>query len=137
MKQLSYFAALTLFTSTLLSGCSTTPETTPTTETASAPIEEKVRVNDFPTHDRVEYVLNCVAKHGGLSYINQYACGCKVDKIAEKLTFQEYDSARTFTLLHSTPGEKGAVFRDPKQSKDLRSRLKEAEQYAEKSCFVK
>ena len=30
-----------------------------------------------------------------------------------------------------------AVFRDPAQSKDLRTRLKEAEAYAEKSCFVK
>ena len=29
------------------------------------------------------------------------------------------------------------LFRDPTQSKDLRKRLKEAEEYAEKSCFVK
>jgi len=40
-------------------------------------------------------------------------------------------------MLRSTPGEKGAVFRDPAQSKTLRTRLKEAEANAEKSCFVK
>lgn len=118
----------------VLSACATTPEDT----TAVASNETAVSTcNDFPTRDRVEYVLNCVAQHGGLSYVNQYACGCKIDKIAEKLTFNEYESAKTFSYLKSTPGESGGVFRDPKQSKDLRTRLKEAEEYAEKNCFVK
>lgn len=93
---------------------------------------------DYPTRDRVEYVFNCIAQHGGkLSYITQYACGCKIDKIAEKLTFEEYEAAKTFSLLKSTPGDAGGVFRDPQQSKDLRKKLKEAEAYAEKMCFVK
>ena len=68
------------------------------------------RVNDFPTRDRVDYVLECVAKHGGLSYINQYACGCKIDKIAEQLSFEEFDAARTFAQMQKTPGEQGAAF---------------------------
>ncbi|MDO9106241.1 MAG: hypothetical protein Q7U57_14915 [Methylovulum sp.] len=113
---------------TLMTGCATAPEPV---------LETPVRANDFPTRDRVEYVLNCVAQHGGLSYINQYACGCKIDKIAEKMTFNEYEAAKTFSYLKSTPGESGGVFRDPKQSKDLRALLKEAESYAEKNCFVK
>lgn len=98
--------------------------------------QQAIRVNDFPTRDRVDYVLECVAKHGGLSYINQYACGCKIDKIAERLSFEEYDAARTFSQMQKTPGEQGAAFRDPQQSKDLRSRLKEADAAAEKACFV-
>lgn len=97
-------------------------------------------VNDYPTRDRVEYVFNCIAKHGGLSgskaYINQYACGCKIDKIAEQLTFEEYEGAKTFSYLKKVPGENGAAFRDPKQSKSLRTRLKEADAYAESQCFV-
>jgi hypothetical protein len=125
---LSFISTLSLLTV----ACSTTPETS----TEPAQTVETVKPNDFPTRDRVEYVLNCVAQHGGLSYITQYACGCKVDKIAEKMTFAEYEAARTFTLLKSTPGEAGSVFRDPKQSKDLRKQLKEAEAWAEKQCFV-
>lgn len=109
-------------------GCATTSENAP---------EQTVKMNDFPTRDRVEYVLNCVAQHGGLTFITQYACGCKIDKIAEKLSFAEYEAAKTFSLLKSTPGEAGGVFRDPQQSKDLRKQLKEAEAYAEKQCFVK
>jgi hypothetical protein len=114
-----------------LSGCATTPEEKPAAQ-------EQARVNYFPTRDRVEYVFNCIAQHGGkLTYITQYACGCKIDKIAEKMTFADYEAARTFSLLKSTPGEAGGVFRDPKQSKDLRKQLKEAEAWAESQCFVK
>ena len=116
-----------------LTACSATaPEKKSEPAESTAPL-----VNDFPTRDRVEYVLNCVAQHGGLTYITQYACGCKIDKIAEKMTFAEFEAAKTFSYLRSTPGESGGVFRDPKQSKDLRSQLKEAEAYGEKNCFVK
>lgn len=132
MNQFYRSVSLTIALGALLAACSTAPE-----KTVDATAEQPVVVNDYPTRDRVEYVFNCVAKHGGLSYINQYACGCKIDKIAEKLSFKEYDAARTFTFLYSTPGEKGALFRDPKQSKTLRDRLKEAEAAAEKACFVK
>ena len=49
----------------------------------------------------------------------------------------EYEAAKTFSMLKSTPGEAGGIFRDPKQSKDLRKQLKDAEAWAEKQCFVK
>ena len=105
------------------------------------PEETKVLVNDYPTRDRVEYVFNCIAQHKGsllkLDYVTQYACGCKIDKIAEKMSFKEFEDAKTFSFLSKQAGDTGAAFRDPKQSKDLRTRLKEAEEYAEKSCFVK
>lgn len=118
-----------------LTGCASTSE--PVASEKSSEQAQAVKINDYPTRDRVEYVLNCVAQHGGLTFITQYACGCKIDKIAEKLSFAEYEAARTFTLLKSTPGDAGGVFRDPQQSKDLRKQLKEAEAWAEKQCFVK
>lgn len=131
----SFFA---LALSLILTGCATTDETVkPETETAAATTEPAPRINDFPTRDRVDYVLECIAKHGGLTYINQYACGCKIDKIAEKLSFEEYEAARTFVQMQKTPGENGAPFRDPQQSKDLRAKLKQADEAAEKACFVK
>lgn len=119
---------------TVLTACATTQETA---SDQASDAEPAVLTNDYPTRDRVDYVLECVAKHGGLSYINQYACGCKIDKIAEQLSFAEYESARTFVQMQKTPGEAGAPFRDPKHSKDLRGRLKDADAAAEKACFVK
>jgi hypothetical protein len=126
---------ISLFTVSALLGCASTSE--PGTAEKSPEQAQALRINDYPTRDRVEYVLNCVAQHGGLTFITQYACGCKIDKIAEKLSFADYEAAKTFSMLKSTPGDAGGVFRDPKQSKDLRKQLKEAEAYAEKSCFVK
>ena len=136
MNKKNFSLSALILSIALATGCSTTSDkksvVIETTDT------ETVIMNNYPTRDRVEYVFNCIAKHGGkLDYVTQYACGCKIDKIAEKLTFSEFEAATTFTMLRSTPGEKGAVFRDPKQSKDLRTRLKEAEAYAESSCFVK
>jgi hypothetical protein len=94
-------------------------------------------INQYPTRDRVDYVLNCVAKHGGLNYVNQYSCGCKLDKIAEKLPFKDYEEAVTFGFMSKVAGDGGAAFRDPEQSKQLKKRIKEAEEFAESSCFVK
>jgi len=134
-KKIITFSTL-IVCAVLISGCSTLSDNQPV-ELESTDTEIVI-MNNYPTRDRVEYVFNCIAKHGGkLDYVTQYACGCKIDKIAEKLSFEEYEAASTFTMLRSTPGENGSVFRDPKQSKELRTRLKEAEVYAEESCFVK
>lgn len=135
MKILSPRFLLSFAAAAGLAACSTTPKPLPSAETGPA-AECRPAGNDYPTRDRVEYVLNCVAQHGGLSYITQYACGCKIDKIAEKLSFSDYEAAKTFTYLRSTPGDAGGVFRDPAQAKDLRKRLKDAESHAEKNCFI-
>lgn len=94
--------------------------------------------NDFPTQARVEYVLQCMARQGGQSYDNLYACICGVDKIAEQISYQEYTSAQMLTYLWSTPGERGGVFRDA--ATDARKRIKnlaKIQQDAEASCFLR
>ena len=133
MKNLS-FAYLAL--AALITSCATTSDK-PATQTAATTSEANSFINQYPTRDRVEYVLNCIAKHGGLNYVNQYACGCKIDKIAEKLTFAEYEEAVTFGFMGKTAGEAGAAFRDPEQAKSLKKKIKTAEEYAENACFVK
>ncbi|WP_031432383.1 hypothetical protein [Methylomarinum vadi] len=125
MKQKTIVGAALL---SLLTACSTTQEK----------VEQEVSyINEYPTRDRVDYVLQCIAKHGGLTYINQYACGCKIDKIAEKMSFADYEAAMTFGYMRKTAGESGSAFRDPKESKRLKKLMQEAEEYAEKMCFVK
>lgn len=113
----------------ILTACSTTRE--------KVEQESTTYINEYPTRDRVDYVLQCIAKHGGLTYINQYACGCKIDKIAEKMSFADFEAATTFGYMRKTPGESGSAFRDPEESKRLKKLMQEAEAYAEKMCFVK
>lgn len=130
MKKLN--TLITLGLALFITGCATTGNNSGATASENASF-----INQYPTRDRVEYVLNCVAKHGGLNYVNQYNCGCKIDKIAEKLTFKDYEDAVTFGFMGKTAGEAGGAFRDPEQAKKLKKRIKEAEDYAEGSCFVK
>ena len=121
----------------LITGCATTADKSAEKNAAATSSETGSFINQYPTRDRVDYVLTCVAKHGGLNYVNQYACGCKIDKIAEKLTFTEYEEAVTFGFMGKTAGEAGGAFRDPQQAKILKKKIKEAEEYAESRCFVK
>jgi hypothetical protein len=93
--------------------------------------------NDFPTLARVEYVLGCMNQIGNQNYDTLYQCVCSADKIAERLSFDDYSEAQTFTMLRSTPGEKGGVFRDPPQAEELREALADAQDYARASCFLK
>lgn len=100
----------------------------------SSKVPTKPLVNDFPTQARVEYVMQCMAEHGGANLDNSYHCVCAVDKIASLMNFQDYSEALTFTYMFDTPGDKGGEFRDPPKSKELRDRLKAAQKEAE-VCF--
>lgn len=102
--------------------------------TASEGVET---INDYPTQTRVEYVLQCMQKHGGQHYDTLYPCVCVIDKLATKLSHEEFEQAKTFGYLRSLPGEAGGIFRDPPKAKELKKRLEEAEQFAESTCFVK
>lgn len=112
----------------LLGACANTPKAA-----SPAPTE----VNDFPTQARVEYVLGCMQEHGGQNYDNLYHCVCSADKIASKMSYDEFSQAQTFTFLFNTPGERGGEFRDPPQSDKLRKKLKEAKAEAATACFPK
>ncbi len=99
--------------------------------------QPKAVVNDFPTQVRVEYVFECMRKHGGQNYDNLYHCSCMLDELAKNMSYQEYSEAVVFAKLRSTPGEAGGIFRDPPQASKLRNKLQTAEAAAEKACFVK
>jgi hypothetical protein len=93
--------------------------------------------SDFPTQARVEYVLRCMSAHGEQTYDTLYPCICAIDKIAAEFSYDEYVEAEVFAMLRPTPGERGAVFRDPARAKVLAKKFTEATEGAESSCFVK
>ncbi len=93
--------------------------------------------NDFPTQARVEYVLGCMARHGGQSYDTLYPCVCAVDKIAEQMKYSEYEHAETMSVMIQTPGEQGGAFRDAPGARPEVRKLKKLRTEAEDSCFVK
>ena len=92
--------------------------------------------NDFPTQARVEYVLSCMDSRGGQKFEIMYSCVCTIDKIAEKIAYDEFVEGEVFAQLRATPGERGGVFRDPDRASPLVNKINEITEVAEKSCFV-
>ena len=125
----SFIKSCFFLTFLLLNGCILT---------GNRPPHSKPKViNDYPTQTRVEFVLQCIEKEGGLRYETLYPCICSIDKIASQMTHDEYDQALTFTFMRRTPGENGSIFRDPPRAKQLRKKLKDAKKFADNRCFVR
>lgn len=92
--------------------------------------------NDYPTLERVDSVLTCMAQHGGQTVENMYACSCKIDVVASKVPFDLWDEARTFKAYKRMPGEKGGLFRDNARADEIVPLLEAADKEGEKRCFV-
>jgi len=91
--------------------------------------------HDYPTTDRVEYVLECMQKHDGKQeYL--YKCACVVDRIAEALPYEEYVEMSTALRNQTMAGERGALFRDPPNVKEAAGKYKAIEADANKACHV-
>ncbi len=92
---------------------------------------------DYPTLDRVDRVLTCMAKQGGQTVDNLYGCVCEIDAIAVAIRFDDYVEATTFRSFRAMPGERGGLFRDSKRGQALVARLEEAERAAARTCFFR
>jgi len=92
--------------------------------------------NNYPTLERVDSVLTCMAQHGGQTVENLYACSCKIDVVASIVPFELWDEARTFKAYKRMPGEKGGLFRDSDRADEVVPTLEEADAEGEKRCFV-
>ncbi len=91
--------------------------------------------NDYPTHDRVEYVMNCLHNMGRNSMDDLQTCSCRVDSVASAMSFEEYGYAVTYNRNKRMTGEKGGVFRDNKTGKRLAKELAGYEETAKGQCI--
>lgn len=89
--------------------------------------------HDFPTHARVEYVQECIAKNGG-KLSSLYQCSCVIDEIAKRYTYDEFVEASTFSRYATLGGERGAEFRDPEHGRKMAKEFTQLESDASKRC---
>lgn len=92
--------------------------------------------NDFPTQARVEYVLQCIKDYGGETYKNLYGCVCMIDKIAEQMSFADYDEATTFGNMRTVPGERSGIFRDNTRGRQLGMTIEQVREDVAKACLM-
>jgi hypothetical protein len=91
--------------------------------------------HDYPTADRVEYVLECMVDHQSKQeYL--YKCSCAIDRIAQEIGYDEYVESATALRHQGLSGPRGAEFRDPGAGKAMAIKYKEVQDKARKACYV-
>lgn len=93
--------------------------------------------NDFPTIERVEYVLGCARDAQGSPRENIYKCSCVIDAIAAQMTHDEYVQLSTATNAFSIGGERGEVMRAYTGGKEMAGRYRKIQADARKSCMMR
>src|SRR6185437_7688567 len=76
------------------------------------------RANDYPTAERADYVLGCMAANGNTREA-LLKCSCAIDEIASLMPYAQYERAETALSLQAGGGVGGrtALFRDPPEIK--------------------
>jgi hypothetical protein len=69
------------------------------------------RANDFPTVDRVEFVIECMYRNEGKQEF-LYKCSCVIDAIAREMKYDDYVAAAMGKRYRDMGGERMGVFRD-------------------------
>lgn len=102
---------------------------------AAAPTSADAPSHDYPTIARIEYVQECINKAGGKQGA-MYQCACAIDRIAEKLTYDEFVEASTYAHYSTLPGEAGGIFRDTDEAKQKAKLFRTIEGEAYRMCNV-
>jgi hypothetical protein len=89
--------------------------------------------HDYPTHARVEYVQECMLRHGG-QFATLHQCSCVIDAIAKRLGYDEYVEAATFARHATLGGDGGGIFRDSEHAKTMAKLYRSIEAEAQRSC---
>ena len=99
-------------------------------------LSSPVFAHDYPTMDRVDHVLTCMRQNGGQNVDNLFRCSCEIDAIAQQLTMEDFNTARTYEIYKNMPGEKGGLFRESADGSIAVEKLTAARKEAQKRCFV-
>lgn len=93
--------------------------------------------DNYPTLERVDNVLTCMKMHGGQTLDNLYACSCRIDYIASKISFDDFEDAQTWDSFSKMPGENAGAIRDYKEGKQLSQKYHQVLKDAEHACFLR
>jgi hypothetical protein len=94
------------------------------------------RANDFPTHARVEFVLECMRSSKAPQEEAMYKCSCAIDDIANKVSYSEWVDRATVANGITIAGERGGVMRDMKDGRKIAASYRELQAAAKKHCFL-
>jgi len=101
---------------------------------SAEPADTPEGIHYYPTTDTVTMVINCMHDLGGQSEELLYTCSCRHDIIASKLSYNEFETGSLYLRYKNMPGEKGGVFRDAPNGKEMGARLQQVRAQARQAC---
>jgi hypothetical protein len=101
----------------------------------TTPLRADAPAHNYPTIARIEYVQECVNRAGGRQG-TMYQCACAIDRIAEKLTYEEFVETSTYAKYSTLPGEGGGIFRDTDEARQKARLFRTIESDAYQACNV-
>ncbi|MBA4491115.1 hypothetical protein [Paracoccus sp. S1E-3] len=99
-----------------------------------ASAQTAVSANDFPTEDRVRFVLLCMEANGH-SPENLRRCSCKIDEIGALISFDDYVAGETVLRMQQVPGDRASMYRGAGMLSAAVDKLRSADAEAELVCF--
>lgn len=96
-----------------------------------------VHANDFPTLERVNYVLECMSEHQGQDSALAAKCSCALDRVAAQMSYDDYVVISTHAKGATISGERGALFRDNDSIQKDARRWRSLQAEAKKACFIR
>ena len=95
----------------------------------------KAKVNNYPTLDRVQYVLECVQNYPDKVHQEMiYKCSCAIDEIAKQISYDDFINDWTASKAISIAGDRGAI-REHQMVKDMVKQFKDVQGSAQKTCL--
>jgi hypothetical protein len=99
---------------------------------AQAPAHPKY---DYPTAARADFVIGCLLEH---DFKHEFldACACRIDVIADQLSYEDFDAANTILGVQRNGGmgRANVLFRDTPVAKAEMSKFHGAQAAADRLC---
>ena len=103
--------------------------------TTTAQQKPKAKMNNYPTLDRVQYVLECAQNYPGKVHQEMiYKCSCAIDEIAKQLSYDDFVNDWTASKAVTIAGDRGAI-REHQMVKGMVKQYKDVQATAEKNCL--
>ena len=93
--------------------------------------------NDFPTAERVEFVMECMRDHTGGQFELLNKCSCTIDRLAGQYKYDAFVEAQTMAKAVTIAGERGSTLRDNEDAQKAAKRYKASVIEAGRACFLR
>lgn len=106
-----------------------------TSAMAAKPKAKTQKIHNYPTVDRVQYVLECARNYPNKVHQEMiYKCSCAIDEIAKQINYDDFINDWTSSKAITIAGDRGAI-REHQMVKGMVKQFNDVQANAQKTCL--